>query len=181
MTNDYRGLGFDPAPGDHDAVAAASQHCASAAARAGAAARAARAARGAGDRSWAGGAADAAWARLDRIPSTLDNAGRLLETTSAILDEWTGTLLGNQRLADQLDRRARQCLRAMADASDQVDRATTAVQFTAGPGAADAEAARVAAVARHDALRRELDAIRDAARVLARDHLAEATRVASAR
>ncbi|MFD1152333.1 hypothetical protein, partial [Saccharothrix hoggarensis] len=64
-------------------------------------------------------------------------------------------------------------LRALADAADEVDRTAAMASFTA----ADGEAHR-RAVARHDELRRQLDDVLEEARLLERDHRAEARRVA---
>ena len=167
MATDYRGLGFDPAPGSADAVMAAAERCARAASR--------LPAPDASAGGWTGGAAGAFGERLAGVPGQVRAAGKALRATATILDEWAGTLLANRRRAEQLDQRALRLKRALLTASDEVDSATVTAQFSTAPGV---EAERRAAVARHEQLTRELERVLESARLLERDHLAEAERVA---
>lgn len=158
---DYQGLGFDPTPGNAEAVTAASQRWS------------------AGIPSlptieaWSGEAADAFAARLERVRADLTQIRETLRAGAGILDGWAGTILANQRRAEQLDRRALAVKRAVRDAADDVESTTTAAQF-----AVHAEAERVAALRRHDELTRDLDRILQTARDLESDHLITARRVA---
>lgn len=158
---DYRGLGFDPAPGHAGAVAAASERCA-----------AAFADPGPPPREWTGAAADGFGTRLEAVVSELTAVRRAMRAAAEVLDGWATTLLGNQRRAEELDRRAVRLRRDLAEAADEVDHTGALAGFTP----ADAEAHQ-AAVARHDELKRQLDEVLAEARLLERDHRAEARRV----
>ena len=153
--NDYRGLGFDPVPGDAEAVASASERL-----------------RFAVDvpappSGWEGAAAEAFAARLAGVHDDLETARRTLSAAADVLDEWAGTVPANQRRAEELDRRARELRRAIGDADNDVVLAS----FRGGQE-------HVAASARLDGLRRELDAVLAAARNLEADHHSAARRVA---
>lgn len=163
---DYQGLGFDPAPGDAEAVTAASRRWS------------AEIPALPTIEAWSGEAAAALAARLERARAELTQTREILRAGAGILDDWAGAILANQRRAEQLDRRALALKRALREASDEVESTTTAAQFATGQGALHAEAERAAAVRRHDELARELDRIRQAARDLESDHLATARRVA---
>ncbi|MFI6029922.1 hypothetical protein [Amycolatopsis magusensis] len=166
MRTDYRGLGFDPAPGSPDAVMAAAERCARAAAR--------LPGLPSGPAGWTGTAAEGFGRRLAEVPGEVTAAGKALHAAATILDEWAGTLLANRRRAEQLDHRALRLKRSLLTASDEVDSATVTAQFSTAPGV---EAQRHAAVARHEQLTRELERVLQAAHLLERDHLAEAERV----
>ncbi|MFD0200982.1 MULTISPECIES: hypothetical protein [Saccharothrix] len=159
---DYRGLGFDPAPGHAGAVAAASERFS-----------VAFTVTGTPPEQWTGAAADGFRTRLEAVVSELTAVRRAMRAAAEVLDGWATTLLGNQRRAEELDRRALALRRALAEASDEVDRTGAMAAFTAADGAAHDRA-----VARHDELRRQLDDVLDEARLLERDHRAEARRVA---
>ncbi|PRY44554.1 hypothetical protein [Umezawaea tangerina] len=160
---EYRGLRFDPTPGNAGAVAAASERCA-----------AAFADPSASPRGWSGAAADGFRTRLEAVVSELTAVRRAMRAAAEVLDGWAGTLLGNQRRAEELDRRALRLRRDLADVADEVDRTGALARFTAAHGSAHDEA-----VARHDELTRQLDEVLDEARRLERDHHAEARRVAA--
>ncbi|WNV85865.1 hypothetical protein [Umezawaea sp. Da 62-37] len=160
---EYRGLGFDPAPGNAGAVAAASERCA-----------AAFADPGAPPERWTGAAADGFKARLEAVVSELAAVRRAMRAAAEVLDGWAGTLLGDQRQAEQLDRRALRLRRELADAADEVDRSGAMARFTAAHATV-----HDGAVTRHDELTRRLDEVLDEARRLERDHHAEARRVAA--
>ncbi|MEC3976720.1 hypothetical protein [Amycolatopsis sp. H20-H5] len=174
MAADYRGLGFDPAPGSTDAVSAAAAACSGAATRLDAAASMNVDL----PEAWSGDAAETLAEHALRSRAALDPAPAPLRAAADVLDGWAGTLVANQRKAEQLDRRALSLRRAVTDASDEVEAAATAAQFATGSAAAPAEAAMTAASTRHEDLERELERVLDEARVLERDHTAEATRVA---
>lgn len=177
MRAEYRGLGFNPVPGSADAVMAASERCGDAATRSATTAFSVRRASETAAADWTGDAAQTFVARLERVPGDLDSAREVLRAAAEILDDWAGTLVANQREADRLDRRALLLRRDIVTASDEADRTGTLAQFTTGFAASGAQADNRAAVARHEALQRELDLILDDARVLERDHHAAAVRV----
>ena len=159
---DYRGLGFDPAPGHAGAVAAASERLS-----------VAFTVTGAPPEQWTGAAADGFRTRLEAVVSELTAVRRAMRAAAEVLDGWATTLLGNQRRAEELDRRALGLRRALAEASDELDRTGAMASFTTADGEAHDRA-----VARHDELRRQLDDVLEEARLLERDHRAEARRVA---
>lgn len=158
---DYRGLGFDPTPGDAEAVAAVSRRCALGvdvpAAPAG----------------WSGAAAEGLAARWEAVVSELAAVRRAMRAAAEVLDAWAGELLGNRRRAEELDARAVRLRRELADAADEVDYTGALASFTPGHGELHA-----AAVARHDDLVRRLEEVLAEARSLERDHHAAARRVA---
>ncbi len=158
---DYRGLGFDPTPGNAEAVAAASARCAFDIAVPGVPA------------GWSGAAADAFTTRLEAVVSELTAVRRAMRAAAEVLDAWATTLLGNQRRAEELDRTAVRLRRELADAADEVDHTGALARFTAAHGELHA-----AAVTRHEQLTRRLDDVLEEARLLERDHHAEARRVA---
>ncbi|GHH42850.1 hypothetical protein GCM10017774_39870 [Lentzea cavernae] len=152
---DYRGLGFDPVPGDAGAVSSAGERCrllVEVPAPPG---------------GWEGAAAEAFTARLAGVREELETARRTLNAAAGALEDWAGTVLANQRRAEELDRRARELRRAVEDADNEVVLAS----FRGGP-------AHVAATARLEELRRDLDGVLAAARDLEADHHSTARRVA---
>ncbi|MGZ3146251.1 hypothetical protein ACVDFE_30515 [Lentzea chajnantorensis] len=151
---DYRGLGFDPVPGDPGAVAAASDRCRH------------RVEVPPPPTGWTGAAADAFTARLAQVRDELETAQRTLGAAADALDDWAGTVLANQRRAEELDRRAR----ALRGAVDDADNAVVIASFRGGPE-------HVAAAARLEELRGELDGVLAAARDLEADHRSAARRV----
>ncbi|MEU7525545.1 hypothetical protein AB0A74_07415 [Saccharothrix sp. NPDC042600] len=158
---DYRGLGFDPTPGDAEAVAAVSRRCALGVdvpvVPAG----------------WSGAAAEGLAARWEAVVSELAAVRRAMRAAAEVLDAWAGELLGNRRRAEELDARAVRLRRQLADAADEVDHTGALASFTPAHGEAHA-----AAVARHDDLARRLEEVLAEARSLERDHHAAARRVA---
>ncbi|MEV6828696.1 hypothetical protein [Amycolatopsis sp. NPDC051102] len=164
---DFRGLGFDPAPGSPDAVAEAARRCSAAAERLGDIPVP-------GDvPGWAGPSAQALAARARQSAAGVAALPEALRSAAAVLEDWAGTLLAHRRQAEELDRRAGRAQRAVLDAEDAVEQAETTAQFS--PAAApEAAAARARLAARRD----ELDRVRREARDLERAHSAEAARVA---
>jgi hypothetical protein len=171
-------LGFDPVPGNPAAVAAASERCGAVASTAGATEPVLREALALSGTQWTGEAAQVFGARLEHAPRELTSARNVLRAAAEMLDEWAGTLLANQRRADQLDRQAVTLRRAVVDAADEVDATSTVAQFSTGALGVGAAADHAAAVARYDQFQQELDKVIEDARTLERDHLAEARRVA---
>ncbi|MCX2951585.1 hypothetical protein [Lentzea sp. NEAU-D7] len=153
--SDYRGLGFDPVPGDAGAIAAASDRFRH------------RVEVPEPPAEWGGAAAEAFAARLSGMSDDLETARRTLGAAADVLDDWAGTVLANRRRAEELDRRARELRRAIDDADNEVVLAS----FRGGPE-------HVAAAARLEELRRELDGVLAAARDLGADHHSAAQRVA---
>ena len=178
MAADYRGLGFDPAPGSVAAVAAASDRIGRAASHAAGAQRVIGDAGTRMDRAWSGGAAASFTAALERALAELAGARRVLEAAAAVLDGWATTLRANQRRADRLDRQAVELRRAVEQAGEDLARARTALQVAIGSAARSAAADHAAALARHARLVEELDRVLAAARELEREHRTAASRVA---
>ncbi|EMD24757.1 hypothetical protein [Amycolatopsis azurea] len=169
---EYRGLGFDPAPGDADAIAAAARRCSEAAAKL----DAAIAARIEVPREWEGEAAVTVAARAAAARTALEPAPAVLRATAEILTSWAGTVVAGTRRADQLDRRAVTLRRALLQAADAVEVGETAVQFATGTSAT-AQADLAAAKAHHEEVRRELDRVLEQARALETAHRLDASRV----
>ncbi|MET8849535.1 hypothetical protein [Amycolatopsis sp. NPDC004625] len=164
---DFRGLGFDPAPGSPDSVAEAARRCSAAAVRLG------EIPVPAGIPEWAGPSARALAERARQAAAGIAALPGSLRAAAAVLEDWAGTLLAHRRQAEDLDRRAAQAQRAVVDAEDAVEQAETTAQFS--PAAApEAAAARERLAAR----RAGLDRVRREGRDLERAHTAEAARVA---
>jgi hypothetical protein len=164
---EFRGLGFDPAPGSPDAVAEAARRCSAAATRLGDIPIP-------GDiPDWAGPAAQTLAERARRSATAIAALPDSLRAAAAVLEDWAGTLLAHRRQAEELDRRAGQAQRAVVEAEDAVEQAETTAQFSPAT-APEAAAARDRLAARRD----ELDRVRREARDLERAHTAEAARVA---
>ncbi|WP_328456358.1 hypothetical protein [Amycolatopsis sp. NBC_00438] len=164
---EFRGLGFDPVPGSADAVAEAARRCVAAAAKLGEAPAPGEIP------EWAGRSAHALADRAGRTRTGLAALPAALRAAAAVLDDWAGVLLAHQRQAEVLDQRAVAARRAVVDAQDDVERAETTVQFSAG-----AEGELTAARSRLATAYRELDRVLEQARDLERGHRAEAARVA---
>ncbi|QKV73625.1 hypothetical protein [Amycolatopsis sp. Hca4] len=164
---EFRGLGFDPAPGHPDSVAEAARRCAAVATGL------AEIPTPATIPEWAGRSAQALADRAGRAAAGLSATREALRAASEVLESWAGTLLANRRRAEDLDRRAANARRAVASARDDVEQAETEVQFSpvTQPNLA---AARSRLADRQN----ELDRVLTEARDLERAHHAEATRVA---
>ncbi|MEU5694626.1 hypothetical protein [Actinosynnema sp. NPDC020468] len=158
---DYRGLGFDPVPGDAGAVAALTGRLrfdvdvpTTAA-------------------GWTGGAAEGFTGRVEAVVAEVTAVRKSMLAAAEVLDDWATTVLGNQRRAEELDGRAARLRREVADAVDRLDDTGGLASFTA----AHAELHR-AALAHHDEVRGRLDAVLEEARDLEREHHARAREVA---
>jgi hypothetical protein len=170
---EYRGLGFDPAPGSADAVREAADRCRRAAAHAEAAARDLL-----GIAEWEGRAAESFTARTDAVAGEVAAMPDAMRRAAAILDTWADTLLADQREADLLDRRALELRRMVDRADDGVADATRALQVAIGSAARTAYAEHVAALAKRTQLAEQLAAVLDQARALENDHAEAARRTA---
>lgn len=164
---EFRGLGFDPVPGDPGAVAETARRYAEAATRLGDAPAPGEIP------EWAGRSAQALADRAARAATGLAALPGTLRAAAGILDDWAGALAGHHRRAEDLDARAATARRAVTDAGDAVERAETEAQFSPG-----SQARLTAARTRLDQRRQDLDAVLDDARELERAHRAEAARVA---
>lgn len=171
MNRTYHGLGFDPAPGDPDAVAQLiAQYTAVAEALAGVDPAVRRA--GELSQDWHGMAADSFRARLGDIPSDVDVRERRLRQATEVLGRWAEVLAANRRLAEELDARAVRLRRRIEAATDEVqDRRTTADLAGTLAASASATADLAAATNRLADLESELAEVLAAARGLERDHL----------
>ncbi|MBE1493705.1 hypothetical protein H4696_000805 [Amycolatopsis lexingtonensis] len=164
---DFRGLGFDPVPGNPDAVAEAARRCTETATRL-------REIRPPGETpEWAGPSARAQAERAGRAATGLTTTPDAMDAAAAVLDDWAGTLLAHHRRAEELDARAGTARRAVVDAEDDVERAETEAQFSPS-GAGNLTAAR----ARLSHRQQDLDRVLAEARDLERAHATAAARVA---
>ncbi|WP_020669563.1 hypothetical protein [Amycolatopsis nigrescens] len=173
---DYRGLGFDPVPGDPDAVADVSSRFTEAAGHAEAAEEDLRRA-GRPPSGWTGAGAAAYAERLAGGPDALAATRAELVAAAGVLDDWAGTLAAGRRTAEELDRRAVELRGQVRDESDAMERAATEAEFSTGQAKADAEHELAAARRRHSTLTAELDRLLDEARQLRHRHRTEAERV----
>ncbi|MGW5723794.1 hypothetical protein ACWEVP_47045 [Amycolatopsis sp. NPDC003865] len=164
---EFRGLGFDPVPGNPGTVAEAAHRCTAAANRL------ADIPSPGEIPEWAGRSARALADRAGRAAAGLSATREALRSAAAVLEDWAGTLLANHRRAEDLDRRATAARRAVTTAHDDVEQAETQAQFS--PAAQpDLAAARARLAARRD----DLDRVLAEARDLERAQSAEAARVA---
>jgi hypothetical protein len=171
MATSYHGLGFDPAPGDLDAVAAAAARF-TAAAEALAGIDPALRRTGEATADWHGAAAEAFRARLRDTPAGFEDRRLGLRRAADALDRWAGVLAANRRRAEELDQLARRLRTRIGAALDEVtDRRNAADLAATSAAAATAGADLAAASARLTELEAELAEVLDRARRLERDHL----------
>lgn len=178
MERTYRGLGFDPAPGELDAVSrTVAQFRASADALDAVPAGLRRA--GEISHDWQGRAAEAFRARLADVPAGLSVRSRTLRAAAAILDRWADVLVGNQRHAEDLDLRAVRLRKRIEAARDEVQDRQNALDLAATAAAAAGASADLAAMTTLVAeLEKALADVLTKARTLERDHHRAADRVA---
>ncbi|HET9138694.1 putative T7SS-secreted protein, partial [Actinophytocola sp.] len=119
MAATYQGLGFDPVPGDPDAVAATAARFTAAAEALAAVDPAVRRA-GAATADWQGAAAEAFRARLRDTPAGFEERRQGLRRAAAALEDWAGVLAANRRRAEELDREARRLRGRIAAAGDEL-------------------------------------------------------------
>jgi uncharacterized protein YukE len=175
VTGPYRGLGFDPAPGDLDSVILASTALTDAADAFAAVAPALHRA-GELSQAWQGDAAEAFRARL---AAPQPDRERELRRAAGVLDRWADTLTANRRLAEELDDRAGRLRARLDDARDLLQDKQNAADLAASPTAGSRASADLAAVTTLvDELRAALAEVLDRARTLQRDHQRAADRAA---
>ncbi|WP_424183365.1 hypothetical protein ACOBQX_15270 [Actinokineospora sp. G85] len=178
MTARYRGLGFDPVPGDPDAAASAAAGFRSAADALTQVDPAVRRARHAAD-GWSGPAAEGFGVALDRVPADAEQRADRLRAAAEVLDTWAGRLADHRRRADDLDARAVALRRGLAAAEDDVHSARNALDLASTPTAATAAGMEHAAAESALAgLEDELARVITSAKTLEREHTEAATAAA---
>ncbi|WP_156753986.1 hypothetical protein [Actinokineospora pegani] len=178
MTARYRGLGFDPVPGDPDAAGTAAAGFGTAADALTQVDPAVRRAREAAA-GWSGPAAERFGTALDRVPADAEARADRLRAAAEVLSAWAGRVADHRRRADDLDARAAALRRGLAAAEDDVHSARNALDLASTPTAATAAgmehaAAESALAGLEDELARVIAAARD----LEREHTAAATAAA---
>ncbi|RZS40943.1 hypothetical protein EV193_103261 [Herbihabitans rhizosphaerae] len=175
----YRGLGFDPTPGDVDAAAAAS-------AQLGEAARSAAAAlpelRRAAEETehWRGDASAGFRKRVGAHPSTVDSSTDTLLRAARVLGDWVAALTANKRRADELDTKAVALRRELDIARDTLQDKQNALDLAATPATvASASAEKTVAERRVSEVDSKLAEVIRAAHRLESDHRRAADRVAA--
>jgi uncharacterized coiled-coil protein SlyX len=169
VTSSYRGLGFDPAPGDArrvgalaDALTAASGHVADGTQQLGGAVTASE--------PWHGKAGDGVRRRGGELAARLAPHQQSAGAAARVLFDWAATLSDLQRRADQLDRQARALRARIADAEQAVEEWTTAVSVASTHARASAEAT----LAEHEqvltGLRDQLNSVLTQAQQIATEH-----------
>lgn len=178
MDRTYRGLGFDPTPGEPDAVTATIAQFIAAAEALAAFGPAVRRA-GELTEDWRGPAADAFRAALAGSPGGLEERARTLRRAAEVLDDWAGVLTANRRSTEELDERAVRLRNRLEQANDQVqDRRNALDLASTGAAAASASADLTAVTTLVADLKSALDDVLAQARTLERDHLRAADAVA---
>ncbi|PPK64493.1 hypothetical protein V5P93_007057 [Actinokineospora auranticolor] len=176
----YPGLGFDPTPGDPDAVMSVVAEYRAAAAALAAVGPDLRRVESATD-GWTGPAADAFAGRVDAVPADLDTRSANLRRAADLLTTWAQTLAAGKRAADDLERAATRLRDRISDATDDLHARRTELDLAATPvAAAKAGMDHAAAEAELTALRDRLADVVRRARVLAADHERAADEVADA-
>ncbi|QMU78792.1 hypothetical protein GXW83_26905 [Streptacidiphilus sp. PB12-B1b] len=178
----YPGIGFDPAPGDPDAVAALRGQLAAAAGRLGDARALVERIAAEDGPQWQGAAAAAFRAHLGG-----GLAGRLAEAHDSLrhaadqLDVWHADLLGHQSHARRLDAElldARAAARTAAARSAEAVAAEAAAPCLPHPRPGPAAAALLAAADAATRAEDEIQRLQGEARELEQAHAAEAARIA---
>jgi hypothetical protein len=171
----YRGLGFDPVPGELSSVSQAVAQFRSAAE---ALADVAPSLRRAGElsHSWQGDAAEAFRARLRDTPGGLASRAGELRRAADVLDRWAETLLANKRVAEELDEQALRLRGRLRSAQDLLQDKQNARDLAMNP-AAETEVALASTLVSD--LESALDEVLAKARRLERDHLRAADAVAN--
>jgi uncharacterized coiled-coil protein SlyX len=177
VTGSYRGLGFDPAPGDArrtgalaNALTTASGQVADGAHQLGSAVTASE--------PWHGKAGDGVRRRGGELAARLIPHQESAGTAAQVLFDWAATLSDLQRRADQLDRQARALRDRIADAEQAVDEWTTAVSVASTHARAGTEATLAAHEKTLTGLRDQLNSVLAQAQGIAAEHragLADAT------
>lgn len=175
----YRGLEFDPTPGNRADVEHAVAQLTSAA---DALASVEPALRDAARHSagWHGAAAEAFRARLSATPGEFHDREARLRDAAAVLTRWAGTLAEHQRLAEELDATAVRLRARLRAAHDDLQDRQNALDLAATPAlAAGASIELSGARGRVADLERALADVLARARDLERDHLRVAEETAA--
>lgn len=178
MRDGYRGLGFDPTPGDLDSVAQTAANLTTAAEHLAAAEPAVRRALAAGEQ-WHGAGADAFRAHLDGVPESLADRPARLRSAATVLEGWAQTLAAHKRRAEELDSTALGLRRDLDTARDDLQDKQNALDLAATPTAAASASVEAAAAAKRVAdLEHRLETVLGEAHDLERTHRLAADHVA---
>jgi hypothetical protein len=127
VTRDFPGLGFDPAPGEADAVQTLMLQLATAGELIGATLpRLEEACEITDDADWGGSAAEEFSDHGDDLPQGLGKGGEAINAVATALSGWYTTLVSNQAQAEVLEAAAKK-LKATLSTFDVCDAASTAV------------------------------------------------------
>lgn len=178
MERTYRGLGFDPTPGELGSVTQAMAQFTEAADALDAVGPGLRRAEELSG-GWHGAAADAFRARLRHTPGDLEARQRPLRQAAEVLGRWAETLGANQRRAEELDEQAVRLRRLIEAARDDLQDRQNALDLAAtSAAAASASMELTASSTRIADLSSALDEVLARARTLERDHRRAADAVA---
>jgi type VII secretion system ESX-1 substrate len=170
MERTYRGLGFDPTPGEVGSVTQAMAQFTEAADALDAVDPGLRRAEDL-SRGWHGAAAEAFRSRLRRAPGDLEVRQRSLRQAAEVLGRWAETLGANQRRAEELDGQAVRLRRLIEAARDNLQDRQNALDLAAtSAAAASASMELTAASTRIADLSVALEEVLGRARTLAGDH-----------
>lgn len=179
MRGPYRGLGFDPTPGDLDSVTQTATKFTTAADQLAAAEPAVRRALAAGEQ-WHGAGSDAFREHLAGVPESLAQRPSTLRAAAAVLEDWAQTLSTHKGRAEDLDRTALSLRRDLDAARDDLQEKQNTSDLAATPtAAASASLEAAAATRRVSDLEQRLDVVLGQARDLARTHQLAADQVAA--
>lgn len=172
----YRGLGFDPTPGDPESVSALSTRYATAADQLDAAAPEVKRAVEA-SREWHGATADGFRQHVQGID--LEQRPPVLRRAATSLATWAQTLATNKRTTEELDASARALLGDIERAQDELQDKQNALDLAATPTTAASASIEVTAASTRAAdLQTQLDRVLQRARQLEGEHRRAADAVA---
>jgi hypothetical protein len=176
----YRGLGFDPTPGDLDSVTQTATRFTTAAEQLAAAEPAVRRALAAGEQ-WHGAGSDAFRLHLSGVPESLASRPASLRSAAAVLEDWAQTLSTNKRRAEDLDRTALGIRRDLDTARDDLQEKQDTLDLAATPTAAASASIETAAAAKRVSdLEHRLQTVLGQGHDLERAHRVAADQVAAA-
>ncbi|TDQ05494.1 hypothetical protein [Labedaea rhizosphaerae] len=179
MRGPYRGLGFDPTPGDLDSVTQTAAQFTTAAEQLAAAEPAVRKALAAGEQ-WHGAGSEAFRRHLSGVPESLAARPASLRAAATVLEEWAQTLSTNKRRAEDLDRAALAVRRDLDAARDDLQEKQNTLDLAATPTATASASVEVTAAAKRVAdLEGRLATVLGQARDLERTHRLAADQVAA--
>jgi chromosome segregation ATPase len=179
MRGPYRGLGFDPAPGDLDSVTQTATQFTAAAEQLATAEPAVRKALAAGEQ-WHGAGSDAFRQHLSGVPESLASRPASLRAAASVLEDWAQTLATNKGRAEDLDRTALGIRRDLDTARDDLQEKQNTLDLAATPTAAASASIETAAAAKRVSdLEHRLDTVLGQGRDLERTHRLAADQVAA--